>query len=277
MVLHCPGHGKGAYAGIYRPCACVGILAVGCRRYGDLAGNRGKCPGKVVVGVIIRGVPGRPVEGYGDGSQDRVESVGDGYIVRSRGGSISQVLDDESVGDLPVLCNSGGGQGFADGQQGSVIRLDRVGHQDVVGDSCAGDGGGVGDGTGGVQRCKLVHIGLVDQYSVAVCGDGESAEGQGRSCRHRGSGLQCTVCVIARGTGHVGQGIPGVFICCDSTQIIRDGKACESRCAGVYDADDIGYVIIGSVGVTQSCLCGGQNLQKFTGGDVGGGGVPIIG
>ena len=239
---------------MHSPCAGGRILSVGSRRYGNLAGHSGKGAGEIVVGVMVCGIPGRSVKGHRNRVQNRVEGVGNSYIVRRHCSRIPQILNDKGVGDLAVLSDCGGREGFADGQHCSVRGIDSLAHLNIIGDSRTGDGCRICDGAGGVQRGILVHICLVNQGGIAACGNADSADFHGRPGRYFRSGLECAVYIVPDGAGHISQRISGIFSCGDSAQIIGYSKPGKGHGTGIDDTDDISYIIICGIGILQSRL-----------------------
>ena len=135
-----------------------------------LSGHGGETAGGRVIGVIRPGSPCGSVEGDGEILQNRVEHVGDDRRIRFFRGFIAVVLDQERIGELPILGHRRGCERLTDAQAWFAGGVDRGRGSHGGGQALAGNGRPVDDRVLHGPGRIIIGMDLIDQQCVSSGG-----------------------------------------------------------------------------------------------------------
>lgn len=269
--------GQGCDAGAYGISTGDGVLRVGCGRDEDLTGYGGQDARCGIVIVLSALSPDSSLKGDGKTGENGIKGVADGRIVRCQYGAVARVLDDKGVGDLLVIHDLRGGDGFGNGKLRRRFYGNGFAGGGFRSDACRGCRYGVDDGAALKGRSKAVCYCLVYQYGIPACGHGDPRKGQRRARVDGGRGLRYAVDEEGSGARFVGQGINGraaEFVC---AQIIRQGHTGQRTASRIAQSHRIGDHAVGCIVVLDRCFTYRQYVQNFAVGNVGIGGVSVVG
>lgn len=116
---------------------------------------------------------------------------------------IAQILDHKRIGQRAIFRNGYGADGLRDGKQRLLLGINGLPHRNgchhIGGNDCR-----VGDRRFHSQRCIGIQLRFIDNDSIALGGNGQSAHSERRACRNHGSGLQYAVNIVFNGSGDIG-------------------------------------------------------------------------